>query len=96
MAKQMFSKRHYEAIAESIAKAEAYAIAKNYHDVVGVSFVAQHLALMFAHDNPDFDVVRFLDACQASPQRIGAVNRMKRGKIGRERVDFGRFRDVSV
>jgi hypothetical protein len=58
----MFNKRHYEAIAKVIKPHSA----KNTVDTVSDDyFVGMVLSIvdMFESDNPDFDRVRFIEAC---------------------------------
>jgi len=58
----MFSKRHYEAIAEAIQEAKRQAVTEN--EQLGVATVMHELANTFARDNGQFNKGRFVAACE--------------------------------
>lgn len=57
----MFSKRHYEAIAEVVRN--AYSLTWDGSDTDGVALMEEGLADLFANDNPRFDIDKFTAAC---------------------------------
>jgi len=57
----MFTRRHYVAIAEVLKQAREAEVAAG----IGKRELAKvKLALMFAADNPRFDIEKFFDACE--------------------------------
>lgn len=61
-----FSKRHYEALAESFAIARARADSLNHHAptevLYGIGYAQAEVTAMLANDNPQFDGERFARA----------------------------------
>jgi hypothetical protein len=58
----MFAKRHYETIAMAIQIASHYC--KTEDQRRGVEHVRNELSAMFTRDHPDFNDVRFYEACK--------------------------------
>lgn len=60
----MFTKRHYEAIAEALNKAHYYSqLMPTSGQEMGVALVQSYLQDMFLGDNPRFDEDKFDAAC---------------------------------
>jgi hypothetical protein len=59
-----FSRRHYEAIAEAIAKAP---ILLTFREGKQKTAIVMMLAGLFERDNPRFDAERFYKACNENP-----------------------------
>ena len=55
----MFTRRHYVAIAEVLKQATEAEVGRQ-----GLELAKVKLGLMFAADNPSFDIAKFFDACE--------------------------------
>ena len=62
---KVFTRRHYELIAETISNAQSL---KTAGHAVKLAF-AQEIADTFAYDNGNFDRTRFIDACLTEKYR---------------------------
>jgi len=60
----MFAKRHYEAIAQVMRKAEPSIVNDANRDHVQWMEMVRDLAELFERDNPRFDIIRFVKACR--------------------------------
>jgi|TARA_R110002167_G_scaffold133155_1_gene317880 hypothetical protein len=60
----MFTRRHYEAIAEVLKEYFAEQDYAETHDIRPRPSIEGALATMFEADNPRFDYVRFYNACE--------------------------------
>ena len=77
----MFTRRHYEAIAKAFQQVyvEAPDSYKGWGDAgsmyEGIATVQGALSLMFEADNANFDIKRFIEACEPSEQldRVGLI-----------------------
>ena len=61
--RNMFSKRHYEAIAKVIKDHNVNDKLPSHRSTECCYYVVADIVDMFERDNPKFDRVRFLDAC---------------------------------
>lgn len=58
----IFQRRHYEAIAEVLRKSRS----DNYPEGDKWVEICQQMSLMFAEDNPNFNLEKFLRACASA------------------------------
>lgn len=53
------SRKHYQAVAEAVGKAESEADARQYSSLRTIILVVRELCGVFAEDNPNFDEEKF-------------------------------------
>jgi hypothetical protein len=58
----IFTKRHYEAVAEALQCAASH-LSKSPLETAGFNEARDHLSALFASDNPRFNAARFNAAC---------------------------------